>query len=211
MPSLAVTVSLRARLAALRGLFLARSERLRPGRLPPARARKPAFRCRHPLPLHQRASEQENSLAAALMPPAAACRELRASAADEAAADSPSLPPPGHRRGFAHQIACGSAASPPTDRASLAGGANLAFVEAHEVGAGLAGPHRAIKGSIRWRKPGEPGKGCSIKGRATDSRRPPQVVHTFPAGMSSGASGATRPPRSGCRLRKEGNRTIPTM
>ena len=58
---------------------------------------------------------------------------------------------------------------------------------------------------------GEPGKGCSITGRAAKRRRPPQAVHTISAGTTRVAARATNPRRTTCRLHYSGNRIHPVM
>ena len=68
---------------------------------------------------------------------------------------------------------------PPTSRASLAGGANLAFAGPRHPGARPTCVRRATAPRVRRRKPGEPVKGCSITGRAANGRRPPQAVQTL--------------------------------
>ena len=63
----------------------------------------------------------------------------------------------------------------------------------------------------RGRKPGEPGKGCSITGRAANGRRPPQAVHTICAVPHQVAASAKRPRRTSCRRNRGANRMNPVM
>ena len=63
----------------------------------------------------------------------------------------------------------------------------------------------------RERKPGEPGKGCSITGRAANGRRPPQAVHTLFAVPHQVAASAKRPPRTSCRRNQGEKRMNPVM
>ena len=75
---------------------------------------------------------------------------------------------------------------------------------------GTPGP-RVCAARGRGRKPGEPGKGCSITGRAANGRRPPQAVHTLFAVPHQVAAGAKRPPRTSCRRNQGEKRMNPVM
>ena len=88
-------------------------------------------------------------------------------------------PIPQHPHSAANRIARRRRASPPTSRASVAGGANLAFADPRHPGARPTCARRTTGPRVPRRKPGEPVKGCSITGRAANGRRPPQAVQTL--------------------------------
>ena len=120
-------------------------------------------------------------------------------------------PIPQHPQSAANRIARRCGASPPTSRARVAGGADLAFAGPRHPGARPTCTRRTTGPRVRRRKPGEPVKGCSITGRAANSRRPPQAVQTLFAVPHQVATSAKRPRRTSCHRNQGEKRMNPVM
>ena len=176
-------------------------------------AHKPACKCRNPLPFYQRYAAQKKSEAPyTCQRPPPRCREMRGIAVHAATFDRPSQPHPStpteQRKADCSLV---QRRGPPTSRARIAGGANPASPSRIDRDARPTCVRRTDAARGRGRKPGEPGKGCSITGRAANSRRPPQAVHTLFAVPHQVAASAKRPPRTSCRRNQGEKRMNPVM
>ena len=120
-------------------------------------------------------------------------------------------PIPQHPHSATNRIARRCGASPPTSRASVAGGANLAFADPRHPGARPTCVRRATAPRVPRRKPGEPVKGCSITGRAANGRRPPQAVQTLFAVPHQVAARPACARRTSCHRNQGEKRMNPVM